>query len=512
MSDSPPSTAALLQRAVALHQQGSFDAASALYQQVLAREPRQFDALHLAGVIARQQGDAGAAVTLIGQAIAVDGSHARAHCNLGAALADLGRSGEALASYERAIALDGGYALAHSNRGNALRTLGRLDDAIASYECALRLQPASYDAACQRAIALHDQGRHQQAQDGAEYALRLRPAQPQAWSARGNALHAQGDFTEALASFERAIALGGPRADVLGWRGGAQFKLGQFEAALASFEAALALRPDHAGSALRRAHALDALGRHDAAAAVFDDALALGADRGQVHFALAALGRLPAPAAAPAAYVTALFDQYADHFDAHLVDQLAYRTPQLVAAALERSGVSAGAALDVADLGCGTGLCGALLRPLATSLAGVDLSPAMLERARARGLYDTLVCADIAAFLAGRVAAFDLLVAADVLVYIGALDALFRAARQALRPGGRFCFSVELADQADFVLTPSRRYAHSAAYIGALAAANGLAVIEAAGAPLRRERGADVDGVVFVLAKGRDAPVMRDCA
>ena len=499
MSTAPESTANLLQRAVSLHQQGRFDAAAELYAQVLQRDPRQFDALHLSGVMAKQRGDARSAKALIEQAIAIDGGNARAHANLGAALSALGETEAALLSYERALAIDPAYALAHSNRGNALRTLGRLDDAIASYEHALRIDPAGCDAASGRAIAFNDLGLFESALLSAEHALARRPKHLDAWAARGNALFGMGRFSDALDCFERAAAIGGERADLAAWRGGAQTKLGQFTQALASLDASLALRPDHAGTALRRAHALDALNRKPEAIEAFRHALALGADAGQVEFALAALGERSAPAAAPAAYVTALFDQYAGHFDAHLVDTLAYRTPQLIADALARSGAEKN--LDVADLGCGTGLCGEVLRPMAARMAGVDLSPAMLEQARRRGLYDVLACADIAAWLAQHAHAFDLIVAADVFVYIGDLTDVFALARQALRPGGRFCFSVELAGSGDFFLQHSRRYAHGAAYVRKLAAANGFTVINAGTAALRRDRDADISGEVLVLQR-----------
>lgn len=280
---------------------------------------------------------------------------------------------------------------------------------------------------------------------------------------------------------------------------------------------------------MRRAHLLDALGRRAEAIAAFTQARALGADAGQVDFALAALGEAAVPAAAPAAYVAALFDQYAEHFDAHLVGQLDYRTPALIGAALARtadvtapaaaaasstastssssstastsstSSSSSGSLLDCVDLGCGTGLCGPVLRPLAASLAGVDLSAAMLAQARQRGCYDELACADIGSWLGGRADAFDLVVAADVLVYFGALEPLFAQVRQALRPGGRFCFSVELGGDGGFVLQASRRYAHGAAYIQSLAADHGFVIAEQASATLRKEGGAAIEGMLFVL-------------
>ncbi|MFL6709717.1 MAG: tetratricopeptide repeat protein [Massilia sp.] len=489
----------LLQRAVALHQQGRFDAASALYQQVLAADPRQFDALHLSGVIARQQGHPARAVALIEAAIAVAPERANAHCNLGAALQDLGQTAAALASYEQALALDPRYALAHANRGNTLRKLGRLADAVASYDLALALKPGYPEAACHRAIALHDLGRHADALASAELALRGRPAYADALAARGNALQGLGRFAPALADYERALTLTPARPDVLGWRGGALIKLQQVEQALASFEASLALRPDHAATMQLRANALRLLGRTAEAAACYREALALGGNAEQIGFALAALGETAAPSQAPPAYVKALFDQYADHFDAHLVDGLAYRTPTLIGAALARAQL--GDALDIVDLGCGTGLCSPLLRPLARRLCGVDLSPNMLAQAARRGLYDALDCADIGDWLQGQPCSLDLIVAADVLVYVGELDGLFARARAAARPNASFCFSVETggAPAQSWALAASSRYVHSLDYIEASAQSTGWRLVEASPALLREDGGRAVEGLVVLL-------------
>jgi predicted TPR repeat methyltransferase len=495
------SITALLQQAVALHQQGRFDAALVLYQQVLAAEPRQFDALHLSGVIARQQGDAQQAVDLIGQALAIAPERANAHCNLGAALQDLGRSEAALASYERALALDPAYALAHANRGNSLRKLGRLVEALASYDTALRLRPGYPEVACHRAIALHDLGRDADALASAELALRTRPAYPEALAARGNALHGLGRFRAAAADFEAALQLtqGVGRAELLCWLGGAQIKLQRLQNALNSFDAALALRPRHAHTLQLRANALRLLGRCDDSATAYREALALGGDSIQIGFALAALGAAPVPAQAPADYVKALFDQYADHFDAHLVQDLDYRTPALIGRMLAGAVLMAGA--DAADLGCGTGLCGPVLRPLSRRLSGVDLSPKMLARAAERQLYDALDCADIAAWLAVHPGSFDLLVAADVLVYIGALDQLFAQARAAARPGAAFCFSVERDDGVEngYALAAAGRYVHSRAYLETVAQQAGWGIEQAADVTLREDGGRPVAGMLLLF-------------
>jgi predicted TPR repeat methyltransferase len=501
MGEDDAQLGALLKEAVALHQAGQLDAAQARYRQVLAHAPRQFDALHLLGVVMRQRGDAQEAATLIAQALAIDPAQATAHCNLGAALQDLGRSEEALASYDAALNLNPGYALAWSNRGNALRKLGRLPDAVASYERALALRPDYPEAWCNRAIALLDLGEAGAALASSERALAGKSAYPQALCVRANALFQLREFEAALRGYDDAIRLDATLAEAHTGRGLTLQKLGRAQEALACFERALALRPAHAQGHRQRADALLALGRRDEAIAAYQRARALtqeaGEDAGQLDFALAALGIGAPPERAPNAYVKALFDQYAGHFDQHLTGVLGYRTPQLIAEAIERH--LKGTMFASVDLGCGTGLCAPFLRPLSQRLAGVDLSENMLAQARVAGLYDELVCADIGAFLETRTSAFDLAVAADVLVYFGDLDALFAQVRAALRPGGWFCFSTEAGEGSDYVLLSSNRYAHSLAYLQRLAREHGFAMIEAESAVVRSENGAGVSGCLAVL-------------
>ncbi|TIX47832.1 MAG: methyltransferase domain-containing protein, partial [Mesorhizobium sp.] len=133
------------------------------------------------------------------------------------------------------------------------------------------------------------------------------------------------------------------------------------------------------------------------------------------------------------------------------------------------------------DLGCGTGLMGERLRPIVDRLEGYDISAAMLRKARAKGVYDRLVKADLQDLVyAGPKA--DLVVAADVFIYVGALEGIVRTVAGMLAEDGLFAFSVEtLADTEpaggdSFALRPSRRYAHSEAYVRIVLAANGLSV------------------------------------
>lgn len=526
MSLQTPSTTQLLKQAVALHKAGERAQAEKLYADVLRREPDNFDALHLMGVLARQGGAFEAAVELIGKAIALNGGKAIAHCNLGAALQDAQRHADALASYERALALQPSYPMALANRGNALRNLGRLHEALASYDAALAQQPAYPEALGNRGIALHLLGRRAEALDSFGQSLTLNPSLAESYCGAAITLQSLGRHEEAKEAYRRAIDVRPGYAEAWSAFGTLLLRTGDYAGALECHDHAVLLQPTGAQAHLHRANALRTLKRGDEAVEAYRDALACGADEASVAYQLAALGAQQAPPMPPPQYVAALFDQYADDFDHHLQNMLEYRAPQLLLAALDGAdalSLAAADALDVLDLGCGTGLCGPLLRPYARTLAGVDLSALMLEQARQREVYDELACADIADFLRAHPASYGLLVAADVLVYLGDLQPLFGAARLALREGGVFAFTVEADDAkqegegrervhahrhagrtgAEYALRPSGRYAHGRAYLDALALAHGFDVRSLTSRVLRKDEGEDVAGLVAVLAVQR---------
>lgn len=259
------------------------------------------------------------------------------------------------------------------------------------------------------------------------------------------------------------------------------------------------------------AHAL--LGR--ASAATGDRENALGAlrqalvhepdDALGVRLDLAKLGALATEDAISEGYVRALFDEYAPKFDAHLTGNLAYRAPELLFTALMRvcaSGNRPSVFPEVVDLGCGTGLMARALAGRYETIAGVDLSPRMLDLARRTGLYDALHEMDLVAYLRqctpGRV---DLILAADVFVYMGALEAAFRVAQRVLKDGALFAFTVQATEGDNFVLGDDARYAHSEAYLRSLAAETGFAVLDFQRVSSREDRGAPVPGFLLILSR-----------
>jgi predicted TPR repeat methyltransferase len=200
------------------------------------------------------------------------------------------------------------------------------------------------------------------------------------------------------------------------------------------------------------------------------------------------------PARPPSAYVRGVFDGYAGRFDQHLQGELGYSAPERAAALLAE--LRLGSLGRVADLGCGTGLSGAAVAERATELLGVDLSPGMLEEARKKGCYTSLEEADLEAWLdRAAPAGFDLLLALDVLIYLGDPGPLLQRAARSLAPGGLLVLTLETGERATpFQLRPTGRYAHDPEALAEAAAPWGLRRIAGQTFPLRRERDVWIEG------------------
>ncbi len=277
---------------------------------------------------------------------------------------------------------------------------------------------------------------------------------------------------------------------------------GDFAAAAEVLEQALERAPGWAAAWFALGEARERLGDRDGAAEAYRAAVCSDpADAQGAAARLALIGRGDPPDRLPAAYVARLFDQYAPRFEAHLTGALGYRAPALFAEALTAAAPGR-RFVSALDIGCGGGLMGEALRDRVGHLTGVDLSPAMIARARERGVYDALVADDAVALLQrAPPATFDLIVAADSLVYIGDLAPLFAAAATALTGDGLIAFSVETSEDDGFSLGASMRFAHSRAYVEATASAAGLRSLFVRAASIRREAGADAPGLICAFER-----------
>jgi predicted TPR repeat methyltransferase len=312
---------------------------------------------------------------------------------------------------------------------------------------------------------------------------------------------------DALASAEAALATERDSVDALLHRATAFAQLGRAEEALAAFRRLLAIDPSHAAAWSASGTLLREMDRLADAAHAFREALRHGADTDLNAFYLASVEAGAAPATAPAAYVAGLFDSYADEFDSHLVGALRYQAHRQLVDQLVAACGGEARFRSALDLGCGTGLCGPLVRPMAARLTGVDLSARMIEKARSLGVYDRLEQSDVIDFLDGSEDRWDLVLAADVFIYVGDLEPVFARLERAMADGV-FCFSVESLedDGAGVRLLPSLRYAHSEPYLARLASRHGFEVVTMKHAPVREEQRAVIEGLYVVLRKA-PAPV-----
>jgi predicted O-linked N-acetylglucosamine transferase (SPINDLY family) len=266
---------ATFQKALDCQRRGEVGAAIALYQEILAVEPRHAPSLHLLGSLALQRGDAANACDYLRQSIDVNPGVAAAQVDLGIALQSCGRDGESLACYDRALRLAPGLLAAHFNRAVLLQALGKLREALQGYERALQLSPSLVAALFNRAVVLADLHRPREALTAYDRCLQADPAHVEALTNRGALLLELTRPAEALVSLEAALRQAPRLAKALHNRGNALAGLRRDLEAVASFDAALAADPGFAEAHRARATALRQLGQLEAARAGFETALQL---------------------------------------------------------------------------------------------------------------------------------------------------------------------------------------------------------------------------------------------
>jgi predicted TPR repeat methyltransferase len=372
-----------------------------------------------------------------------------------------GERPRALALLRRAVDLAPEAPLVWNNLGNVLLRLDQADDA---------------EQAFRRSIALAEN--------------------PEAHANLSRLLRRRGQWHESEAACRRAIDIAPDFGDA--WHNLSLVMLaqGRVPEGIQAASKALTLLPAHKRRRDSYTRALVLLGETEQAAAIYREWLAEAPDNEYVKHHLAACCGGAAPARASDAYVELVFDDFAESFDAKLA-RLNYRAPQLAVDALRAVLPPPARQFNIADLGCGTGLCGPLVDAWSRHLSGCDLSGAMLAQAQRRGVYDVLEKAELVQYLAAHPAGFDVLISADTLCYFGDLGEVAKAARQALHPGGWFVFTVEALDAAgpaDCRLMPNGRYAHALGHLESVLGAAGFERRRIEGVALRDEGGRPVRG------------------
>jgi predicted TPR repeat methyltransferase len=318
-------------------------------------------------------------------------------------------------------------------------------------------------------------------------------------TARVRAFIAAAEISQAL-FVAREAAMLYPNAVVAVSLGEALLAAGFLPTAIGEFQRALRLDPDISEARFQLGCAWLEAGEAEKADGAFA-AIPPNADFPELEKKRAEVAAMRTRPRSDARYVRHLFDQFSADYDARMLGQLGYGAPGILRRLADLVGLALREGLTILDLGCGTGLAGTAFVDLAARLDGIDLSPSMIAKAGARNIYDALQVGDIETATADTGRLYDLVIAADTLVYLGDLAPLFRNVATALVPRGMFLFTVERKDGEGYELGPKRRWRHAETYLRRQAEIAGLDMAGFLECQPRTEAGQPVEGFAVALTR-----------
>ena len=385
-----------------------------------------------------------------------------------------------------------------------LHQAGRLAEAANLYQQALRANPRQYDALYGLGFILTQTGNLPQAERLLDAATIVSPREFDPWHKRGAVLYHMGRHADALRCLDIALSINPAHVETLTNRAVVLMEMEKPAQALVSCDTALAFAPDFVTALVNRGNALAALKRFEESLATYDKVLAK--DPGN---AIARENRENAVFQAgqasrcPPGYMRKLFDDFSTDYDAKMVEGLTYRAHKHLRTLYDRIAPATSGPLNILDLGSGTGLVGEEFKDLVRGgrLDGVDLAPLMIEAARRRAIYDNLTCTDLETHLALRGRPYDLMLAADTMIYLGDLEPTFSGVARNLTPGGLYVFAVEAKDGEGWEQTRANRFRHSLDYLRKEAERAGLEFVDTMDCTLRREADVPVPGFTVAVKK-----------
>lgn len=434
-----------------------------------ADKQHDLDARLAEGVKAHQSGDGETAFAAYTGILEENPQHADALHFLGMLVFDKDKPEDAIGLIRQSLAIEGRNASAHNNLANIFSVTGRSEEALSEYMLAAEFNPDLDEV----------------------------------WKNIGVLAASVAEPGDLLPTFLELTRRHDGRGEPWRLYGQVLMRDGRKEEAADAFDKALTAGVETVRTAVRVARYLHELEGGSRSVAHMEKLVIAFPEDANLAFQLAAL-RGDEVSAAPEDYVRSHFDGFADSFD-EVLNRLDYNTPEQVARDVRELAAGRGSTFpDAVDLGCGTGLCGPLVRDLCGVLSGLDLSNGMLQKAAQRGCYDYLVEGELVAFLnADLPTQFDLAVCVDTLCYLGDLEPFFDGMKTALKPGGVLVASVELLDDdgGTFHLQASGRYAHASGYLKRTVGAAGLVYARERTVVLRKEFGRPVNGVIFQVFK-----------
>ena len=453
-----------LEQARQLHSQKALTQAQAIYEQLLAQDTKNAEILHLLGVCHYQQGHTDDAITCLEAAIEHQPGFIDAHYRLAIAYSKKGDDKKTQMLLEATLLLAPKHFPALFQLGNFLMRKGAIEKAIEHYQKAEKIKVDHYELQVNLGHAYFLNHQYLLARDNYHYAIELENNDPAIHFNLGVIAEKEQQENHAINHYINAIKID------------ENYIAAHFNIAL------LYLTKAHPAKALKHLKIVRALNDNDES----------------TDYLIKALEKDERLKRAPAKYIEQLFDQYADHYDLHLTKGLAYNIPEKFMELYKNLNRHDNTALD---LGCGTGLCAQTFTKYITHIEGLDLSANMLALAKKTGAYQKLYQQDIFDFLTENKKRYDLIIAGDVLVYIGELSALFPLIANALNPSGGMLCNIEKSEQLGYQVDQSGRFKHHSEYIVKQARDAGLSLTKQVQASTRYQQNHPVAGEIFFLEK-----------
>jgi len=374
--------------------------------------------------------------TLIYKKILKDNpNHVDANCMLGTLFAEIGETDSGLKFLLNADKLSTDTYLTKNNLGNVYKMIGEYEKAASYYQQAIHLAPDNIQAYNNLAIIFKRQSQLAPAIELYQKALSLNPQFLEAHYNLGKLYSDKDDNVNAYACFQRVVDINPQYAPVHNLLGDYYRTQQQPEKANQHYHRCLdLLETDLYGVQLKLAHF----------------------EKGEL------------PARSPDKLIMESYESKASNWDQDVNRAtMEFLGPQIIQSELDRlyPDTNRPNDLNIIDLGCGTGLCGEYLQPLASCLDGVDLSPHMLKIATAKKLYDNLHCKEILDFLQENDSSYDLITASGVIIFFGQLEKLHQLISDQLRQNGIFIYTTYVSKESDIDIRSNLHFSHSEKYL-----------------------------------------------
>jgi predicted TPR repeat methyltransferase len=515
-----------------LHQAGELESAKLLCEAFLEANPDHSEALHTLGLILVEQKNITAALEYLLKATQIDPNpqyqlhlantfkmaglyeqaitalnkilqefpeYPPAYNNLGTLYYAQGKVEEAIRSYQLAISKKNDYVDAYYNLGLACAKKNDIEQALSAFDALLKYEPKHSAALFQLARILMQKDLWDEALSVLKDLASQYPHHIETQINLATCYLKQGVLQLAKEHYLTALTLNPQDIQTLYNLGYIYMQEDNIEQAAHYYQSVIALNP-HDFAAHNNLGAIYIFqDKFESALNHFQQALHLQPGNIYLEHIVKILNQDQRVTSSPAAYLQVLFDYYADHYDSHLITNLGYQTSRALLNQMQALQLFSDKKLKILDIGCGTGLCGQVFKPYAERLIGVDLSAAMLKVASVKQIYDELIQDDYLNFLSLKHQAYDLIIAADVLIYTGDLSAILQSAQQALTQGGMFAFNAEISNGPDYRIQPSGRFVHSREYIDKIVKIKGLEVIHYSTASTRTQNYQPVNCHLYIL-------------